>query len=519
MEHTAPRPLLVQRLARWALDCYKICKLPFWASMIWGLLAYTFAFTNKLLNHDEVGQLFGKGATVTSGRWGLNILDNLLPNFSMPWIYGILTVFLIALSICILVRLFAIRSRLVQVVLAGSIMVFPSLIGLFGYMFTSSAYGVSFLCAVAAVWCIRQKPLLFAIPALALMGFSLSIYQSYISVASGLLIVLLIQDLLLGEKAMPVIKRGLWYVAFLLTALAGYYIATQILLRLLGIGFNDYAADNVTFRVSELPQKIGLAYVRFIRFFTWRQHALIPTSFSTRVHCVLILSCFALGLIWLLGQKKSDVGRMLLLLALVALLPLAINCMYLITDPTSIHTLVLYGFVCLYVLAAVLLDTSMLSETPQKIRRLLCRVALNLGIVALTLVVIINTYVANEAFLNLHLRYENSYAFYTSLLADLRSNPEFQEGAKLAVVGSYDSPGFYEYYFHFLPELTGVMGFLPESYAYGAFLHYYLGLSIPIATESEVAQITATEEYQNMNVYPYYGSTKVINDIFVVKLS
>ena len=63
------------------------------------------------------------------------------------------------------------------------------------------------------------------------------------------------------------------------------------------------------------------------------------------------------------------------------------------------------------------------------------------------------------------------------------------------------------------------MGFLPDSYSYGAFLHYYLGLSIPIATESEVAQITATEEYQNMNVYPYYGSTKVINDILVVKLS
>lgn len=519
MEHSAPRPLLVQRLTHWALDCYCICKVSFWASMIWGLLAYTFAFTNKLLNHDEVSQLFGKGATVSSGRWGLSILDNVLPNFSMPWIYGILTVFLIALSICILVRLFAIRSRLIQVVLAGSIMVFPSLIGLFGYMFTSSAYGVSFLCAVAAVWCIRQKPPLFAIPALALMGFSLSIYQSYISVAAGLLVVLLIQDLLLGDKAVPVIKRGLWYVAFLLTALAGYYIATQILLRLLGIGFNDYATTNMTFRVSELPQKIGLAYGQFLHFFTMQQQALVPTVFSSTVHYILGLSCLVLMLVWLLGQKKKDSGRILLFLVLIALLPLAINCMYLFTAPTSIHTLVLYGFVCLYVLAAVLLDTALLSEAPQRIRKLLCRAALNLGIVALTLIVIINTYVANEAYLNLHLRYENSYAFYTSLLADLRINPEFQEGTKLAVVGSYDSPDFYEYYFPFLPELTGVMGFLPESYSYGAFLQYYIGLSIPIAAAEEVEQIMATEEYQNMNVYPYYGSTKLINDILVVKLS
>ena len=519
MEYTAPRPLLIQRLARWALDCYESCKLPFWASMIWGLLAYTFAFTNKLLNHDEASQLFGKGATVSSGRWGLSILDNLLPNFSMPWIYGILTVFLIALSICIIVRLFAIRSRLIQVVLAGSIMVFPSVIGLFGYMFTSSAYGVAFLCAVAAVWCIRQKPLLFAIPALALMGFSLSIYQSYISVAAGLLVVLLIQDLLLGEKAIPVIKRGLWYVAFLITALAGYYIATQILLHLLDIGFNDYAEGSMVFQLSELPQKLFLAYQRFLRFFTWQQQALVPSVFSAKVHYALGLSCLTLVLVWLLGQKKEDTGRVLLLLALIILLPLAINCMYLIIDTQSIHTLVLYGFVSLYVLAAVILDAFLPSEATEKVRRLLCRAALNLGIVALTLIVIINTYVANEAYLHLHLRYENSYAFYTSLLADLRTNPKFQEGTKLAVVGSYDSPDFYEYYFRFLPELTGVMGFLPDSYSYGAFLHYYIGLSIPIATEAEIAQITATEEYQNMSVYPYYGSTKVINDILVVKLS
>lgn len=519
MEHTAPRPLLVQRLARWALDCYESCKLPFWASMIWGLLAYTFAFTNKLMNHDEVGQLFGKGATVDSGRWGLNILDNLLPNFSMPWIYGILTVFLIALSICILVRLFAIRSRLVQVVLAGSIMVFPSVIGLFGYMFTSSAYGVAFLCAVAAVWCIRQKPLLFAIPALALMGFSLSIYQSYISVAAGLLVVLLIQDLLLGEKAIPVIKRGLWYVAFLLTALAGYYIATQILLHLLGIGFNDYAADSMVFQLSELPQKIFLVYQRFVRFFTWQQQALVPSVFSAKVHYVLGLSCLTLVLLWLLRQKKEDAGRVLLLLALIVLLPLAINCMYLLIDTQSIHTLVLYGFVSLYVLAAVLLDTAMHSEAPQKIRKLLSRAALNLGIVALAVIVVINTYVANEAYLNLHLRYENSYAFFTSLVADLRTNPEFQEGTKLAVVGNYDSPDFYEYYFRFLPELTGVMGFLPDSYTYDKFLGFYIGLSIPIASEAEIAQIIATEEYQNMSIYPYYGSTKMINGILVVRLS
>ena len=34
---------------------------------------------NKLLNHDEIESLFGKGATITSGRWGLEPVKLLFP--------------------------------------------------------------------------------------------------------------------------------------------------------------------------------------------------------------------------------------------------------------------------------------------------------------------------------------------------------------------------------------------------------------------------------------------------------
>mgnify|MGYP003295413253 CR=1 FL=1 len=34
------------------------------------------------------------------GRWGLDILEYIFPNYSMPWIYGIITITLMAVSIC-----------------------------------------------------------------------------------------------------------------------------------------------------------------------------------------------------------------------------------------------------------------------------------------------------------------------------------------------------------------------------------------------------------------------------------
>ncbi len=502
-----PSPLLVQRLARWGCDTYRKGKVPFLSALVWGLLAYTFAFTNKLLNHDEAGQLFDKGARITSGRWGLSIVDHVLPNYSMPWLYGLMTVVMIALAVCMIVRMFRLRSRLIQVLLAGSIMVFPSVIGLFGYMFTSSAYGLSFLLAVGAVWCIRQKRIVFAIPALALMGFSLSIYQSYISVAAGLLVVLLIQDLLAEDTAGNVLKRGIYYVGFLVLSLAGYYLATQLLLMILMTQFSAYASGVSTFSLSILPQRIAAAYGIFLEYFTQGNRGLVVTPLAGILHLLLML-----GAIPQLRRLKGP--EMALMLVLIALLPLAINCMFLITPADAVHTLVLYGFIALYVLSAVLLDRDW-----DRTSGLLRRAGLNLAAAALAGIVIVNTYVSNIAYLNLHLRYENSYAFYTALLAQVQQLPEFREGSKLAVIGSYDHPDFYEEQFGMLDPLTGGKGFLPESYSYGEFLEYYIGLPIPIASEAEIAQIQQTEQFQAMATYPYYGSTAVIGEVIVVKLS
>lgn len=138
------RSFLLEALAGRLLQWIRQNRIPLFSALLAGALAYPFAFTNKLVNHDEVGQLFAKGATVTSGRWGLGALDLIFPNISMPWIYGIITLLLMAASACLILRLIPLKSPLLQGLLAGSIVVFPSLIGLFGYMFTSSSYAVSF---------------------------------------------------------------------------------------------------------------------------------------------------------------------------------------------------------------------------------------------------------------------------------------------------------------------------------------------------------------------------------------
>ena len=512
-------PLLLEAVSGWLVHAFRIWRLPFLASLIWGALAYIFAFTNKLINHDEVGQLFGKGATVTSGRWGLSILDAVFPNVSMPWIYGVITVILIAVSICLILHLFSIRNRVLQVLLAGSIMVFPSLIGVFGYMFTSSSYGLSFLLAVLSVWLISRPCKWMILPALGCLVASVSIYQSYISIAASLLVLLLIRMLLVGEDPFPVLKKGIGYVLFLVVSLGLYYLATQLVLILKDVSFSSYASDSISFSPSYLLEGIRLAYVNFLRFFYWAHHRLIPTVFSWKLHNVLFTAIGVLLLLWAGKQKKPRAARFLLLLILIGILPLAINCMYLITSEDSIHTLVLYSFIAVYILAAILAELWMQEFAAGKLPELLRRLAVDGIAIALSLIVCINIYTANTAYVAMHLRYENAYSFYTSLIAQIRQMPEFQEGTRIAVIGDWQSPDFYADRMELTEYLVGVKGFLPSDYSARYFMEYYIGFPAELVSDAEAEALRQTEEFQNMSIYPYYGCLDVINDVIVVKLS
>ena len=121
--------------------------------------------------------------------------------------------------------------------------------------------------------------------------------------------------------------------------------------------------------------------------------------------------------------------------------------------------------------------------------------------------------------MNFRKKYIGDKAFYSALIADLNSNPDFQEGTKLALVGTYVSPKFYEEQFADTDRITGVHGFLPDGYARAQFMRYYIGLDVPFASDEETAALQELAKVQAMPRYPYYGSIQTIDGILVVKLS
>ena len=494
-----------ERFGLWLRGLYLENRVPFLAALLTGFAAHMFMFTNKLVNHDEIEALFYKGATVTSGRWGLELSKLLLPNWSMPWIYGLLTLLLISVSVCIMLGILEIRSRLSQILLAAVVVSFPSLTGTYCFMFTSAAYGLAFLLAVLCVRLYQKGGAVNAAFATVSLVLCLSIYQAYIAITASLFVLLMIKGCLEVEKSVwQIVLYGLKALAVMVAALAVYFAVTLLVFRFTGAEFNSYVMENVNDKASLLG-KVRMAYENFRDIFTFRNYSLISSEGARYAHIVL-LGVILVGLV--LAARKSMPLNWVLLAVLVLLLPLSINCMYLLMSPQSIHTLVLYSFVCLYFLGALILEK--LAPRPGLLVK---------DIMALLMCIIIasNVYFANMTYLKMHLQYENANAFYVSLIAQIKETEGFDENSRLAIIGRQDN------LLYPFPEL-GTDGLLGPSqdlvniYSRENFFRRYLGFDVPFAGQEELDALSKTAEFEQMAEYPYNGSVKKIGDYIVVKL-
>ena len=478
-------------------------RAPFLAAFFAGLAAHGYAFTNKLINHDDIESLFGKGATITSGRWGLEAVKLLFPDWSMPWIYGILSLLLISAAACLMLQILEIRGPGLRLLTAALVTTFPSLTGTFCFMFTSTAYAWSFFLAVLAVRLHLDGRRVLAPLALLL---ALGIYQAYIAVTASLFVLYMIAQALDGKRSVrEIVFGGLRALAMMLFAIALYYGVTLLVLRMTGESFNTYVTDNVNGSVT-LLRRVRIAYDAFFYVFSFRNFYLITSETLRYVHialAVLVLACMAA-----LALRARSFLHAALLAFLTLLLPLAICCMFLIMSQQSIHTLVMYSFVAVYLLTALVLERLTL-PSGRALR------ALASGLLAL--IAAGNIYFANMTYLKMQLQYENAHAFYTVLLTQVMQTPGFDENSRLAVLGE-QSNLLHRYDELDTELLQGPNRDLVNIYSRENFLRLYLGCDLPFADEESLEALREDARVQAMPEYPYAGSVTKIDDFIVVKL-
>ena len=485
------------------------------SALLTGLLCYLFFFTNKLLNHDELQALFGASDSLSFGRWGIRFVSGLLGRCSMPWFLGVITLTAMTGACCLIVRIFSIRTRLLQMLVPAMIISFPALTGNFSYMFLSGCYGIAFLLSVLSVcFIIQKKPTYWAVAVVCLV-FSASIYQAYVAVAASLLIIHLIQNTMYSDCSVKeIFLEGLRFLVFLAVSMMLYALITWLLLRVRGISMGSYATTAMNGQMGPVEKiKEILFFIFFVLFSNMRK--VVPTPFSSLLHLVCIVSIGLEMLFWVCHKK--NLSRLPMLVLLLVLLPFAICALLLVSSLDAVHTLVIYSFATVYILFAVVIEGGCTLSAARELLNRLRRILMDAALVSMCLIVFCNAAVANEAALNMHISYEQNYSFATSLIAQLQMTQGYEEGMPVAIIGNFPRQkrmdGFSD-----LEGLTGTAGFGTDAWSYDYFYRFYLGFDIELADPETCEQIRKTDEFAEMNSYPNAGFIRIIDSIAVVRL-
>ena len=500
--------------------------LPLLTAFLTGLIAYTFCFTHKLEIHDDLNNMFSQGYPVSSGRWGLAFIEKLFPTVSIPWFNGLVSLLLISLAVCLIIRMFEIRKPLLQLLLSAVLVAFPSQMTTFAYMFTTIQYAVSLLLSVTAAYCLtRQKNLRQMVFAGVLLVISLSIYQPYLAVCTSLLIVWCF-SLCLSEEhtGREVVVLGLRYIVVIVISMLVYYGILALVKRFSDMPLNEYAENNLN-SFSDILRGVLVAYTSFAGYFLRGHYDIVRPGISFAAHLVLLLVTIFLLVLHFVSPRSRIKGRLWAALLCLFLLPLGINCLRLISS--LFHNLMVYGFVSFYVLVAVVLERC-LPEAGEKWKVPAGNLCTDVTAASLAVILISNVYFANAIYLDMYMQEEQAKAFYQGVVASLTQQEDFDENSWVVFFGEKDF--LKDYPLISTANQAGIKEGIIQTYSQNYFIKYFLGLDLNAnsLTEATIPEgwddIIDWEEVIAMPSYPYSGSIRKIAEngedgkIFFVRL-
>ncbi len=493
-------------------------------TFLWGLIAHGFMFANNNLSHDSLLQLV-EGSYTTSGKVGLGRV--FVPAYeyivrgviTIPWMIGIISLLYIGVASFFVAKIFSLRSTPSLILLTGILSVNVTVTALTAtYISDLDADMLAMLASVVAVFCwakYKKGFLLGAIP----LAISLGLYQSYISTTITLVIFFLIISLLQGQSYKEVIINGLKAVAMILCAGLLYICAMKVVFAVYDIALRsgDYNSLDAGLTMS-WKTMIKVAFSTYTD--TLHKICYVPSIYrmgiTRRVHILLV--AIPLLIIFLqMFSKKLHIWNKLFIVALVALLPWAMNISQVLAANFS-HTLMHYALWLNYLFVLLIIKWNNNNAILTKWNfDYWCKL---LSGCLILLVLIGNVRLANTAYFVKDMENKAALSLATKISADIEHHADYVVGeTKVAFVGMpshllNDFPAAWR-----ARMLVGMHahGYLTEGRC-SPYFNYYLMSSSNRISRQEMKDLAKLDTVQAMPLYPAEGSIQMIDSVLVVKL-
>lgn len=498
-------------------------KWAFLACFITGILTFGYTMTHHFLTYDSLWNLVSDQDMITSGRQFLTYVCRISTDYDLPWLNGILAIFYMSLVAVVVVEGLGINSKYLAA-LAGMVLVtFPSMASTFCYTYTIDGYMLGVLLAALAFLLADRKKWGF-LGGMVLLGFSLGIYQAYVSFTILLCILKLLLAILDGEKIKDIFGKVWRYLAMGIGAYVFYYVTLQLMMKAKNVNLSDYqGVDTIeNFALSDIPKGIVGAYKQFFSFL--RAPGALGSN-HLMYACVLLLIAIGVGIyLWKFLVSKTDQKalRLLFIVLLLAVTPIGTTLICVMEPTVYFHLLMRLPWALFFVFVLALAERipDIRKEALGKIKGFLA-----VAVCVLTLLMVSQFAItANVVSFNMEERYEKTYGLCLRILDRLEQMPEYQTGDKVAVIGGGVDQREYPYTDVTSEYLKGYFGAegvisVTDTGKFASFLYHYLNVTITTTTTEEELSVLETQEFKQMKSFPDESSIQKIGEIWVVKLN
>lgn len=496
---------------------------------IFGFIAHGYVIFNRLSYHDNSASLFSLGGTYESGRWMLGIVYDIMMKtsklYSVPVFNGLVSILLIAIAAMVMIDIFKIESKLLSVFVAGMMIVYPVVTGIFSYMFTSWAYFLGMLLSIkAARNLIKEKTIKSFIISGTLLSMSLGFYQAFFAVT----IVIFLIDLTVNvienktDSVASYAKNGFLYLGNLVLGLGLWAMIRTLSMRLKGITAVDYKGMNEGYDLSLLPNRLALAYKEFFGLKMEKINILFYLRFFTAVIIVITI----IQLIILLVKSSNKISLKIASIVGIVIMPVGMNLVYILSTSEDylIDTLMMYGNIFVFLLPVVLIQLLDNTEFVEGLGKKVVAIATSIQAISLVVMLVGYVYLDNSAYLKADIVQQQAIAWYTELVANIKCSEGYTDDMEIILVGidnlsdetftKIDNGGQLEAiqvakYPDYVTILSngGSLNFAREHIGFG---NEKVTVDDGTMTENEIVK--------SMPTYPSEGSVRVIDNKLIVKL-
>lgn len=508
---------IIEKLKRAVKGLSASEKTVFLSIFICGLLAHLFIFTNIIPNFDGISRVYEEQQMTLAGRWSLHYATLLNWCTQMPMVIGVLSNFFLALSGVVIVRMFRIRSCLLAGIWGGVYAVFPAIADTYAYTFTASAYCVAIFVAVLGVWLAKKGKWWAIASGAALLALAMGVYQAYATVAIVLCLLLVLRQLTQPEQEVKAIfKTGLSYVVFLIAGAVLYYVTLLVFLKVKDLQMWSYLGMsdiNQGYPFHLLPTAFKQSYVQVAQFFFGGANGLSSPLFLGMNGLLVAVSVVLVVVSVRKGKLHTSPVKLIGLPVLLALLPLAVNFVQIISPMSEPRLLMKFSFVYLYLLPVILLDRIELKGKN-------C-MALTLAGALLVSSLYFWQY-DNLLYTMLDHAHRSTLSYVTRMVSRVEGCDGYEYGMPIVVIGGFPSDK-YDTDIETFEVVRSESAFSSSVIPLNKHIYYYLNdwLNVPAKEPADelCLALTATEEFKNMPLYPDSGSVQIIDGCVVVKVA